>query len=59
MIDSFLKLLIVAISLAVFTYCATLAIQGNLDYEVIIKDYNDLKIYFLNQIQFIIQKILK
>ncbi len=49
---SLLKTIIIVVSLAAFVYAASLAIQGDLESEIIMRDYVLLKAYlgtFLNR----------
>lgn len=54
--SSLLKVFIIATTLAVFIYCAALAMQGDLESEIIMRDYVTAKIYILDQAQLLIQK---
>lgn len=54
--SSLLKVIIIATTLAVFIYCAALAMQGDLESEIIMRDYVTAKIYISDQAQLLIQK---
>ncbi len=55
---SLLKTLIIVLALLAFIYAATLAMQGNLESEIIMRDYITAKSYLSIQLQLLLEKYL-
>ena len=55
---SLLKALIMVLALLAFIYAASLAMQGNLEAEIIMRDYLTAKAFVIFHIQTLTQKYL-
>ena len=56
---SLLKALIMVLALLAFIYAASLAMQGNLEAEIIMRDYITAKFFVINHLQLLTQSYFK